>query len=224
MQPIGITLRALREQSGLSQIEVAQWLSAKYKPIKSKAVSSWECGGSLPNAEQLLLLCDLYRVDNVRMTFLGKNAGLNELGLRKLQEYSLLLEESNRYRYAPPAPLRTLRLYDLPASAGTGQYLDNDSYEMLEVDSSVPQSADFGVRVSGDSMIPRFADRQIAWVQEQSVIASGEIGIFFYDGEAYIKIFKQDSSGPRLVSANSAYRDVAIVNPDDFRVFGKVVG
>ena len=224
LQPIGITLRALREGAGLSQIEVAQWLSARCKPIKSKAVSSWECGGSLPNAEQLLLLCDLYRVDNVRTAFLGKNSGLNEIGLRKLQEYASLLEESSRYRYVPPVRLRTLRLYDLPASAGTGQYLDNDNYELLEVDSSVPLSADFGVRVSGDSMVPRFADRQIAWVHEQPTIQNGEIGVFCYDGESFIKQFRLGTDGIFMVSLNKAYSDISITNPDTFRVFGKVVG
>jgi len=235
MQPIGITLRALREESGLSQIEVAEWLSKKYKPIKSKAVSSWECGGSYPNAQQLLYLCDLYHVDNVRVTFLGKTGSLNEHGVRKLQEYAMLLEESKRYRYTPPPevstlesypimPLRTLRLYDLPASAGSGQYLDSDNYELVEVDSTVPLSADFGVRISGNSMLPRFNDQQIVWVHEQPTIEDGETGIFSYDGEAFIKKFRRDRDGVRLVSDNKSYGDVFISDPDVFRVFGKVVG
>ena len=233
LQPIGITLRALREEAGLSQIDVAEWLSKKYKPIKSKAISSWECGGSSPNAEQLLHLCDLYRVENVRVTFLGKSAGLNDLGVQKLQEYSQLLEESKRFRYAPlnnitiqpeVSPVRTLRLYDLPASAGFGQYLDSENYELVNVDSTVPLSADFGVRVSGDSMLPKFNDRQVVWVHEQPTIEDGETGIFSYDGESFIKMFKRDKDGIRLVSTNKEYGDVFISDMDVFRVFGKVVG
>ena len=224
LQPIGVTLRALREGSGLSQIEAAQWLTDKYKPTKSKAVSAWECGDSTPNAEQLLHLCDLYQVDNIRVTFLGKKDGLNEVGVRKLQEYAALLAESSRYAYTPPVPLRTLRLYDIPASAGTGQYLDGENYELLEVDSTVPMSADFGVRVNGDSMAPRFTDRQVVWAHEQPVIENGEIGIFYYDGESFIKKFEQDKDGVRLVSINKAYSDINIADLDAFRVFGKVVG
>ena len=226
MRPIGITLRALREESGLSQIEVAEWLSKKYKPIKSKAVSSWERGGSSPNAEQLLYLCDLYRVDNVRVTFLGKSGSLNEQGVRKLQEYASLLEESKRFSYVSPVQTqtRTLRLYDLPASAGTGQYLDSDNYELIEVDSTVPLTADFGVRISGDSMVPRFSDQQIVWVHEQPTIENGETGVFLYEGESFIKMFRRDRDGVRLVSANKSYGDVFISDPDVFRVFGKVVG
>ena len=234
-QPIGTTLRALREEAGLSQIEVAQWLSKKYKPIKSKAISSWECSGSSPNAEQLLYLCELYRVNDVRVTFLGKTGSLNELGVRKLQEYASLLEESRRYSFSPPpqssgndvytpaTPLRTLRLYDLPVSAGFGQFLDSDNYELVDVDSTVPSSADFGVRVSGDSMLPRFSDQQIVWIHEQQTIEDGETGIFCYDGEAFIKKFKREKDGIRLVSTNKDYGDIFVSNEDVFRVFGRVV-
>jgi transcriptional regulator with XRE-family HTH domain len=226
-------LRALREESGLSQNEVAQWLSARCKPIKSKAISSWERGGSSPNAEQLLHLCDLYDVSDVRVTFLGKTGTLNELGIRKLQEYASLLLESRRYSYAPLAtqsvepplrqPLRILRLFDIPASAGTGQFLDSDSYELVEVDSGVPPSADFGVRISGDSMAPLFTDREIVWVHEQPTIEDGETGVFSYEGESFIKMFKRDKDGIRLVSANKEYGDIFISDADVFRVFGKVV-
>ena len=225
MRPIGLTLCALRDASGLSQMEVAKWLSVKYKPTKSSAVSDWERGKGTPNAEHLLYLCQLYRVENVQMVFMGKKAGLNDLGIRKLQEYATLLEESDRYAYAPePEAPRMLRLYSLPASAGTGSFMDGDDYEMIEVDDTVPLSADFGVPVSGDSMYPRFADRQVVWVHEQPSVEYGEIGIFYYDGASYIKKFQQDRNGPLLVSINPAYKPIQITDPDSFTVFGKVVG
>ena len=89
----------------------------------------------MPNAEQLLYLCDLYQVDNVRVVFLGRNGGLNDIGVRMLQEYAELLEESGRYAFTPePKALRKLRLYDIPVSAGVGEYLDSDNYELIEVD------------------------------------------------------------------------------------------
>ena len=121
MRPIGLTLSALRDASGLTQGDVAKWLSAKYKPTKARAVSDWERGKGTPNAEHLLYLCQLYRVENVQTVFMGKKPGLNDLGIRKLQEYAALLEESDRYAYIPePEASRMLRLYCLPASAGTG--------------------------------------------------------------------------------------------------------
>lgn len=50
----------------------------------------------------------------------------------------------------------------------------------------MPESANFGVKISGDSMEPEFEDGQIAWVLKQDMVENGEIGIFSLNGEAYI--------------------------------------
>lgn len=52
-------------------------------------------------------------------------------------------------------------LFDLPVSAGTGQFLDSDRFSEIEVGDEVAASADFGVRVAGDSMEPLYLDGQI---------------------------------------------------------------
>ena len=115
---------------------------------------------------------------------------------------------------------RLLRLYDIPVSAGQGNYLDDAEYEMIEVDSTVPNSADYAVRVSGDSMMPRFVDRQITFIHEQSVLNEGEIGIFCLNGDAYLKKLEKGY----LVSLNPAYPPIPIRDYDDLSVMGKVVG
>lgn len=39
---------------------------------------------------------------------------------------------------------------------------------MRDMEYNVPDDTDFGVRITGDSMNPRYADgRQIVWVQRQ---------------------------------------------------------
>ena len=56
-------------------------------------------------------------------------------------------------------PLRNLSsLFNLPVSAGTGQFLDSDRFSEIEVGAEVAASADFGVRVAGDSMEPLYLD------------------------------------------------------------------
>ena len=118
------------------------------------------------------------------------------------------------------APKRLLRLYDIPVSAGLGSYLDSSDYEMVEVDSLVPDSADYAVRVSGDSMVPRFVDRQIVFIHAQPTLDEGEIGIFCLNSDTYLKRFERG----RLISLNPAYDPIQIQDYDDFKVFGKVVG
>jgi transcriptional regulator with XRE-family HTH domain len=50
---------------------------------------------------------------------------------------------------------RLLRLYEIPVSAGLGSFLDSSDFDMIEVDDLVPDSADYAVRVKGNSMLPR---------------------------------------------------------------------
>jgi transcriptional regulator with XRE-family HTH domain len=115
---------------------------------------------------------------------------------------------------------RFLRLYNIPVSAGNGNYLDGGEYEMIEVESTVPDSADYAVRVSGDSMMPRFVDQQIIFIQEQAALDEGEIGIFCLNNDAYLKKLGRGC----LISLNHDYDPIPIRDLDDFRVFGKVVG
>jgi Predicted transcriptional regulator len=115
---------------------------------------------------------------------------------------------------------RLLRLYDMPVSAGIGNYLEGSDYEMIEVDDLVPDSASYAVRVSGNSMTPRFVDQQIIFIQEQPNLNEGEIGVFSLNNDAYLK-----KLGNRcLISLNPEYAPIPIREHDEFRVFGKVVG
>jgi transcriptional regulator with XRE-family HTH domain len=115
---------------------------------------------------------------------------------------------------------RFLRLYDLPVSAGLGNYLADGGYSVIEVDNTVPYTADYAARVSGDSMIPRFVDQQIIFVHEQPALDEGEIGIFCLNNQAYLK--KLESG--YLVSLNPAYEPIPVRDSDDIKVIGKVVG
>ncbi|MCL2367847.1 MAG: LexA family transcriptional regulator [Oscillospiraceae bacterium] len=116
--------------------------------------------------------------------------------------------------------MRLIRLYDLPVSAGVGNYLDEGSHEMIEVDNTVPGSADYAVRVSGDSMMPRFVDQQIIFIHEQPSLDEGEIGVFCLNNEVYLKKLGRGC----LISLNSNYEPIPVGEYDDLRVFGKVVG
>ena len=119
---------------------------------------------------------------------------------------------------------RNIRLFDIPASAGTGSFLDGENYSILEVGEEVPAEADFGIRISGDSMEPQFINGQIVWVHQQETLSTGEIGIFYFDGNAYCKKLKDDEDGLFLLSLNTRYEPIPIKETSSFKVFGKVVG
>jgi len=118
---------------------------------------------------------------------------------------------------------RILRLYDIPVSAGTGNFLDDSGYEDIEVPSYVPVAVDFALRVSGDSMEPLLCDGQVIWVKEQEVLDSGDIGIFTYSGDVYCKKLIADGTKAYLRSLNPVYGDIEIFDDYGFKVIGKVV-
>lgn len=229
---IGEILAHQREQQGLSQKELAQLLCGAGLTVTNQAISKWENGSTQPNASQFLTLCQVLKITDIGEAFLGLRADspfrrLNDEGRKKAMEYIDLLERSGLYSnssISAGAVLRTLPLYQLPVSAGTGQFLDSDDYEPVEVDDCVPMSANFGVRIRGDSMMPRFEDGQVVWVRRQQTIEQGEIGIFLYNGDAYCKRFGAEGEYPALLSINEAYAPLIITENCDFRVFGKVVG
>ena len=226
---INDTLRSLRKDKGLSQTEVAEYLTEHQAAVTQNAVSKWESGYTQPNAEQFLLLCELYDIRDVLSTFKGKSGFLDTLNARgksRVKEYIRLLESDEEFSAnvtkQPNKLIRTLPLYELPVSAGTGQFLDNDSYEQIEVDESVPLSATFAVRISGDSMTPRYADGQVIYIKQQQTVDDGECGIFSLNGNAYCKVLSRDT-GLMLESLNSKYSPIAVGEYDEFRVIGKVV-
>lgn len=121
-----------------------------------------------------------------------------------------------------PVKLTQIPVYLLPASAGTGQFLDSDQYEMEDFpESDVPREANFAVRITGDSMEPDYPDGSVVFVQQSKFLLPGEVGVFILNNEAFIKY--QDNAGD-LASINKKYKPITIKEFDDFRVVGKVIG
>ena len=229
---LGSKLSELRKARKMSQQEVAKLVSVGSDPISNRAVSKWETGDPLPNAEQFLALCRIYDIRDVLSTFLGMEGpndeglnSLNKLGRERVDEYISLLKESPEFSYKQKVIRikRQMPLYDLPASAGTGVFLDSDSYTLIDVDETVPENANLAVRISGDSMTPLYTDGQIVYVRQQPDLKPGEIGIFVLNGEAYCKKLETDG-GIKLISLNPNYKPIKVKYSYELRVIGKVVG
>lgn len=229
---LGSKLSELRKARKMSQQEVAKLVSVGSDPISNRAVSKWETGDTLPNAEQFLALCRIYDIRDVLSTFLGMEGpndeglnSLNKLGRERVDEYISLLKESPEFSYKQKVIRikRQMPLYDLPASAGTGVFLDSDSYTLIDVDETVPENANLAVRISGDSMTPLYTDGQIVYVRQQPDLKPGEIGIFVLNGEAYCKKLETDG-GIKLISLNPNYKPIKVKYSYELRVIGKVVG
>ncbi len=139
-----------------------------------------------------------------------------------LHEASLEENETAAEMPAFTPVLRRLKVYDFPAAAGAALPLHSEDYTWQDAPDA-PREADFGIRISGDSMEPVIADGSVVWIKQQEAIGEGQIGIFLLNGEALCK--KLDRSGRRcfLLSENPRYAPIGVLADDDLRVVGRVL-
>ena len=248
---IGKKLHAARKALGLTQGDCARELSRYGIKVQIPSVSKWEKGETVPNAYQLLALCYILQIKGGLDYFIGKmdarpiNEPLNTEGRMLLAGYRSYLESKPRYqkndRYT--AEMVSMPVSLLPASAGFGDYLDNNRFEQMDFpEASVPDNADFAVRVHGDSMEPAYSDGQYVWITECDYLHPGEVGLFVLNGDGYIKVYDEqepdkddfeqfiDSNGivhPQimLISYNQKYDPIRVSPlPDSrFQIIGRVL-
>lgn len=236
---IGRRIARARREAGLNLASFSRMLEEYGVSIKDKGLSKWEQGETVPNAYQMMAVCDAL---GLRDLFFDYTPELNDIGLRKLADYRRDLIASGRY--APMRVQTEIEYVDMPVcrlsvSAGTGMFLDGDDYDTLSFPrDSVPVGASFGLRVSGDSMEPVYHDGQIVWVQPCDALRPGEVGIFVYDGEGFLKVYGEQEPGdaaafigsdgvvrrqPVLISYNKKYEPRTVSPEAGFQIVGRVL-
>ena len=132
------------------------------------------------------------------------------------------MQSSFEYSDAPNVFTRSIPVYNAPAAAGEALPIIADDYVIVETDTA-PSEADFGIRISGDSMEPLIDNGSIVWVKRQETISNGEIGIFVLNGESLCKRYESLNGDCKLVSVNKEYYPIQILESDDLRVVGRVI-
>ena len=195
------------------------------KSVATRTLVSWESGDTEPRVTQAIALAHALGYREVSDLFSeSEGPQLNHLGMNRLEEYRDLLLRSPQFCENIHPTIRVLPVFLQPASAGTGQWLDDDLSEEMEVDDSVPANAEFGVRLAGDSMSPRFADGQIVWARKAETAENGEIVLCVLNDQGYCKKLHRDEHGVSLISLNTKYAPISITEVDEFRIMGSVVG
>lgn len=141
----------------------------------------------------------------------------------KDQEKVVTLPKSKRNRHG----FIEIKVYDQPAAAGLGNYLDEPaSHTEQYPEEVIPPKTDFGVVISGNSMEPKIHDGGTVFVQAAPSIDPGKIGIFVLNGQSYCKKLIVDRGQRQilLASLNPEYEDIVIKASDEFRTLGRVLG
>ncbi len=232
MKEFGKIIAENRKKKKLTQPMLAEKLAQNGIVISYKTISGWEKGLNEPSIGAFIEICRILEVPDIYEALYGENpfdltTKLNKEGREKLNDYAQLLIDSHKYDKGESEIIsivpRRLRIFDNRVSAGPGNFLAGDSYTWKEVGEEVPRTADYGLQITGNSMEPRYKDKQIVWVHQQTTLTNGDIGIFYLNGEAFCKKFQNGENGPVLISLNEKYPPKIIKETDDFQIFGKVV-
>ncbi len=238
---IGKQIRRAREQLGLTQGQLAKAVG-----VTKSAIGNYESGVSHPKEPVLYALfealgCDanflfqghyppqaaLQAEDRAAAEHLRRYQALDRDGRQLVdlileREYSRITgQETNILTpdfWPRLQPQKQIPFYALPASAGTGVYLDGSDSEPISVPAS--SEADFALRVSGDSMWPDYNDGDILLIKQQPSVLLGELGIFVLDGEGFFKKY----AGDYLVSLNPRYADIPLSRFENITCSGRVLG
>ena len=123
-----------------------------------------------------------------------------------------------------PAGLRrrSIGLYDMPVSAGIGEFLADSTRveDILIPDDPRTAEADYALRINGDSMEPKYHSGDILLIQTAESVEEGELGIFVLDGSGYFKKY----GGDHLISLNSKYPPIRLKDFENVSCCGRVVG
>jgi SOS-response transcriptional repressor LexA/DNA-binding Xre family transcriptional regulator len=133
----------------------------------------------------------------------------------------LSIPQSVQKDYYSDFAKKTVLLYNLPVSAGPGVYLDDTLAEEISIpDNERTASTSFALKISGNSMEPKYHDGDILLVEETESVDIGELGIFILDGNGYFKKY----GGDRLISLNEEYGDILLKDYAEAVCCGRVVG
>lgn len=237
---IGDKIKELRKKRGLTLQELADTLNSEYPDtvnFNKGKISKWENNKEEPRLSSVKIIADFFDVsldyfddkDDTQLEIISIYNELKTPRQKKVLTYAdnqlkeQKLEENNQYNKVVQFPkLFRYNYYDQPLSAGTGQYLNDVQVEQIELPIDI--DADFVVPIYGDSMEPEYHSGDYVFVKLSVELSDGDIGVFEYYGDAYIKELVINDSGAYLHSLNPKYDDIIVDADSDFRIIGEVVG
>ena len=233
MSFVGEQIKKYRNIKGMTQQDIADALGES----SGRVIYNWEKGIGRPDCDKLARLCDLlgvsadeligcksmaHRPTATEWTTLQKYRALDEHG-KEVVDYMIDSEYKRVATLTRKPKPRMLKMdyYTLPASAGTGNFLDSDlAEELLVPESAEAEQADFVISVGGDSMEPTYHNGDKVFVEKRDAVDVGEVGIFVVSGDVYIK----ELGNKCLISHNEKYKPIRIGENDSVYCCGKVIG
>ncbi|ATH60707.1 transcriptional regulator [Staphylococcus nepalensis] len=212
--------------------------------VNRTTITRWRTGIRSPKLEKLPEIASVFNVTPIDLLKDNMSKVSNENIITQINEVSSKLEEKRQKRVLAYAEhhysvqqqgesIIYLQSYKDSkteevtvngyVSAGTGETLVDDIEFTVNYPAGVVPPHDFALQVNGDSMEPLFEHKEIIFVEENTSINSGQLGVFVVDGEAYVKKVFIYQDHIRLVSLNPKYGDMNFYGDSDVRFAGRVI-
>lgn len=228
-------IKEVREKTGMNKKEFSEYLGIKYTTY-----NGYETGNREPSFDFLILfskklgvsidyimgltnekdILHSYQLKPDEYDHIKRYRNLDAFGQETvniaLDRETTRVQQINNALKKRPAALRIYTYMNHIACAGNGFYFDDIPTDTIEA--PYMEDADFIIGVNGDSMEPTYYDGDMVYVQKRQIIEIGEIGIFFYDNECFIK----EAGEEGLISHNDNYP--IIPGSENIQCIGKVLG
>ncbi|EOQ37970.1 LexA family protein [Butyricicoccus pullicaecorum] len=196
---IGDRIRALRTNTGMTQVELANKLN-----ISNSTLSQYESGARTPSDDMKLKIAALFQVSTDYLL----SGAVNTVNT-KVKGVQIPVLGDVRAGYPMEAVENII------------------DYE--EIDEETARRGEFfALRIKGDSMEPRFVEGDVVIVRKQETADSGDIVVALVNGDsATIKKLKRHQNGITLMPTNPTYEPMYYSNEEIMElpvtILGKVV-
>lgn len=228
---LGLTQTELGERLGVEKNAVSKWECGRVESISASKIRTMaqlfgvafsyliddevDPEGMQGAAKQIDISEDAHHIGVLYDRADEKDQLLTHTVLDKYEDENKIVSINTKHRN--PGMMVEFDVYDEPAAAGLGNYLATPQSSREQFPSfMIPKGADFGIRISGNSMEPKVHDGSTVFVKQTMAVESGKVGIFVLNDESFCKqlIVDHKKQEVRLHSMNPDYEDI-IVRPED---------
>lgn len=204
----GMKLSTLRTLSGYFNTVIDFWARDEVSDP-----DAWKTHGFAVDAQEMEGIKKYRLLDRF-----GKEAVAEVLNAEYRRYEQAGEEEASEQRRDETSVYFIVPCFTSPMSAGSGQPAGDEFPENYKLIREPPRGTSFIAPVSGHSMEPSYCDGQLVFVHAAEEIPVGEIGVFWMDGQQWIK----ELGDGVLISHNPDYRPRPMT--DDVRCQGLVLG
>lgn len=210
---LSVLMKQQRQEKGYTLEQTRLKLEKNGLSVARSDIQRIEDGDrKIPNPILINALCKLYNIDTVKV--------FQKIGYLDKKENLELSSEMNN--------MKKIKIYSSIA-AGFGNFsnevkeTEDEIYLPLKIEKDIKDLC--AIRIKDNGMIPEIKNGSLIIVKKNTEILNNEIGVFFLNGDWFIKRKKvTERDDLMLLSENRECVPILVRESDDYKELGKVIG